>query len=499
MSSFAQNWSSRHLAVAAVVTAAVATAVVGDWLAGMAVLVLAAALPVLMSREGAPVLFFAFAFQWVQVSTGVFYYGLLGRTVTAHTDSDYRPMVLMGLVSLAALLGGLALGRWFGRRGRPVPPGRPFSFQVENLLFFYIASLVVAQGLHAVAWFYPQLTQAMIALAKGRYLFLFLLLRQLIVGRSQPGWFAVVLLGEVVFGFTSYFASFREPIFLAMLAAAERFNYRRVEHWAATAGFGVVIVFCGLLWTGVKGEYRSEYHTAEFEDSRIARLERVSELSSEWISSSIETKAETMDKLVDRLWAVYYPALALQNVPANVSHTDGQILLDALEHIARPRFFFPDKKGLMSDSDKVRTYAGIWVAGPESGTSIAFGYVAESYVDFGVPYMFAPILVWGVIVGFLYEFFLRTIRRRELAIAFVTMAFWLTLYLFERSWPVSMGNAGMVFLIVGGSTIIYDRMFPERFGTGRRRSSRVVERSFEATDAPPAGPASIAGHPSLRR
>lgn len=474
MQLIANNWSPRHLAIAAVVTAAVATALVGDWLSGASILLLALAFRTLGSAQGAPVLFFAFAFQWVQVTIGVFYTGLLGRPLTPHGDSDFRPMVLLGLVCLLLLLGGIAFGRWFGARGRPMPQGRQFTFSIENMVFCYIVSLVVAQGLQSVAWFYPQFTQAMIALGKGRYLFLFLLLRQLIVGRSQAGWFGLLLAGEVVFGLTSYFSSFKEPLFLAMLAMAERFNYRRAEHWLAAAGFGVIVAFFGLLWTGVKSEYRSEYHSATFDNSSTARFERVQELALEWIGSPLETKAETMDKLADRLWAVYYPALALKHVPAEEPHTDGQILLDTFWHIAKPRFFFPEKEGVLSDSEKVRQYAGIWVAGSESGTSIAFGYVGESYVDFGIPYMFAPIIIWGAIAGYFYEFFLRTIRRRELAIAFVTMAFWLVLYLFERSWTSTIGNAGMVFLIVGGGAILFDRLFPERRSVEKRRPARVV-------------------------
>ena len=97
----------------------------------------------------------------------------------------------------------------------------------------------------------------------------------------------------------------------------------------------------------------------------------------------------TTDTLVDRMWTIYYPALALARVPSVIPHTNGQIFGAALLHIVTPRVFFPNKGELPSDSDEVRKYANVAVAGREVSTSIAFGYSAESYIDFGLPWMFA--------------------------------------------------------------------------------------------------------------
>src|SRR5439155_11151925 len=107
---------------------------------------------------------------------------------------------------------------------------------------------------------------------------------------------------------------------------------------------------------------------------------------------------------------------------------------EAVEHILTPRVFFPDKPIVTSDSELVRRYAGVWVAGVEQNTSIAFGYAAESYVDFGVPMMFLPIAVFGFAMGLAYAALVRTVLHKELQVASVTVIFWLSLYLFERSW-----------------------------------------------------------------
>jgi hypothetical protein len=154
---------------------------------------------------------------------------------------------------------------------------------------------------------------------------------------------------------------------------------------------------------------------------------------------------------------VYYPALAVSRVPLVLPHTDGAILKQAILHALEPRILFPDKAALRSDSVMVQRYSGIPVAGPQENTSIAFGYAAEGYLDFGVPGMFLPVLLWGVFLGAAYAWFLRTIACRELALATAVVIFWLSLYLFERSWAMTIGFSGTLMIYFGGAMVIADR------------------------------------------
>ncbi|MGE5192427.1 MAG: hypothetical protein ACM3U2_07975 [Deltaproteobacteria bacterium] len=432
-------------------------ALAGDWLAGAGILLLWLAVRLLRSREGPPVLVYAFAFQWLQVVAGVVYCGIFNRQLRPSLQCDYRPMVLLGLVSLLVLLFGLAAGRRWAQ-GRRVARERPlFAFGLGSLLLAYVASVVAAQVVLTLGWSYARFAQAAVALSQIRYLFLYLVLRRLFVERHDAFSFVVIAVFEIAFGFTSYFAGFREAIMLALLAAVERFDPRRPAHWRWVAAIGIVLGACGLVWTGVKGQYRAEWKNAQFGESRLARLSRIIDLSRQWIAGPYAEKVRTVDALVDRVWSVYYPALALKRVPESVPHESGALEWDAVRHVLTPRFFFPDKPAMVSDSVKVRKYSGVAVAGPDQGVSIAFGYVAESYVDFGIPGMFVPIFLWGVAMGFGYEFFLNAILHRELAIAFVATTFWLSLFLFERSWVGLLGRAGMVFIILGGTTFLLDR------------------------------------------
>jgi hypothetical protein len=165
----------------------------------------------------------------------------------------------------------------------------------------------------------------------------------------------------------------------------------------------------------------------------------------------------TTDALVDRMWTIYYPALAVARVPKILPHTGGAILLAALTHVVTPRVFFPDKGELVSDSDMVRKYANVAVAGRESNTSIAFGYSAEAYIDFGLPLMFAPVLLFGVFIGLCYVTFRHLIRHHELFVAFATVTFWLSVYLFERSAALMLGVTVGFMVYLGGPIVLLDR------------------------------------------
>jgi len=142
----------------------------------------------------------------------------------------------------------------------------------------------------------------------------------------------------------------------------------------------------------------------------------------------------------------------------------GAILGAALTHIVTPRIFFPNKGELPSDSDEVRKYSGLHVAGREVNTSIAFGYAAESYIDFSVPLMFVPMFGFGVFVGFCYTLFRSLIWHRELFVAFATVSFWTSLYLFERSWATMLGVTVGFMVYLGGPIVLLDRFLLIQYG-----------------------------------
>lgn len=448
-----------------------------DWIAGVAVLVLWMGWRYLPAADGTPILAMAFTFQWVQVTIGVFYHGLTGRSLDAVELSDYRPMVLIGLGCLVSLLVGLKVGMRLLRRPiTDVGARREQAFSWPVLIVLYLASLAVTGTIQEFAWQVPSLTQAILALTYIRFAMLFMMFYRLTRPRVRLGWIGLIVAGEVLLGFTGFFAGFREPLMLAALALLGAFDRRKLTHWLAISVFAGLMFLTGLMWMGIRTDYREDFESQAFAQSREARLERVLALTSRWLRQDFTTVLEDLDSFADRLWVIYYPALAVSRVPSVVPHENGAILGRALLHIVTPRILFPDKAVLESDSEMVQKYAGVSVAGAEQETSIAFGYAAEAYVDFGVPLMFVPVVIFGILMGMAYNEWLRVIRHRELAVGLVAVMFWMALYIFERSWIKTLGLTVTMMVYLGGATIAVDRLLLWSRGVGRATRARARRR-----------------------
>jgi hypothetical protein len=430
----------------------------GYWITGAAVAVLLLVWALLASGEGPPVLALALTYQWMQVTIGIFYTTITGQELDAMVETDWQTMVLIGLGCIVCLAVSIFYGIVLARR-RLVPdedaPVRAFSGKL--VWSAYAGSLLLTGIVQEIAWAYPAFTQAILAINFSHLALLFVLTRRFTRPTFQWEKIAALMALEVALGFTGYFAGFREPLIMAAIAMFEAFDRRDVRHWGFAAVLGLVLAASSLVWVSVRGQLRQEMDEEVVTASRMERFDRARTVSSGLLTQGAADYVASMQVLIDRLWAVHYPAMAVERVPFLIPHTDGQIIHDALVHLVTPRFLYPEKADLASDSDMVRKYSGVNVAGAESGTSIAFGYAAESYVDFGLPWMFVPVLIWGFLVGIAYQAWLTVIRHRELAVALVSVMFWLMLYLFERSWVKTLGSSVTMMVYLGGLIYLVDQ------------------------------------------
>jgi hypothetical protein len=428
----------------------------GDWIAGVAVAALLLVWWLLSSAEGPPVLALAVTYQWVQVSVGIFYSALIGEPLEAMVKSDWRTMVLIGLGCVVTLAVALSVGLTFARGRLTAPDTRPqLAFSPTVVYAAYGASVLVTGVVQEIAWNYPSITQAILALNFSHLALVFLLARRFT--RPVFAWekLAALMALEVALGFTGYFANFREPLLMGSIALVEVFDRRDTRHWMFFAAVVVVLGVSSVVWMSVRGELRRDVDE-EIETTRMERLDKVRALSSGFFSEGGDYR-ESTTRVIERVWAIYYPALAIERVPSVLPHTNGEVIQGALSHLVTPRILFPDKGELPSDSEMVRKYSGVHVASTEENTSIAFGYAAESYIDFGLPWMFLPVLIYGLAMGAVYQGWLTVIRHRELAVSLVTVIFWLSLYVFERSWVKTMGLAITLMVYLGGCTYLIDQ------------------------------------------
>jgi hypothetical protein len=456
----------------------------GDWLLGLTAFVLGLGWALLPAEEGPPVLALAFTLQWVTVCIGLYYVAITGRPLQATLLSDYQPMVLIGLGCLVAILCGLLFGQYLVRQFRPMEGVRPaYALTFKSLVLAYVIATAVAGFIHEFAWSFPSITQAIIAVSFLRLGLLYLVLRRLVAANRWTVMVGVLLL-EIGLGFTGFHAGFREPLIMAVLAFLERFDRRNVRHWVSLGALCAGMAMLGVTWISVRVNYRERFLADEaFAQNRGARFDSITAAAKQWAAQDRSQFYANIDVFIDRLWAIYYPALAVARVPDVIPHTDGKLMADTLKFVFMPRVFFPDKPEIGSDSDLVRRYSGVWVAGANEDTDIAFGYAAESYVDYGVPMMFVPIFIWGTFMGICYAGMFKYFRHRDIAVSVSTVICWLSLYLFERSWAKTIGLGGTLMIYVGSLSFVLDRLWFEKFRTVY--VDQLADAEEPLADAPP--------------
>jgi hypothetical protein len=443
-------------AIVAGAAAALGTLIADDMLGALAAALLWAIWRYLANAGGVPILAAALSFQWMQVTVGIWYHGLTGRSVDTMVKSDYRPMVFIGLGCVAALALGLRAGIALLERRHGPAPFRDFNaLGWPTLIFAYVATTGLQGAVGFYAYLVPGLTQPILALRFIRLGIVFLIMRRLTIPEIRIVPMMSVVILEVLFGLTGFFAGFREPLVMVAVAVYGGFKPRSFRHWMVAGTLAVLMAGLATMWMSIRRDYRSSFEDENFAASRERQLDRIGELGSTWWRESRDP-GET-DRLVDRMWTVYYPALAVSRVPSTLPHTSGALMSAALTHVFNPRLFFPTKAELQSDSEMVRKYSGVWVAGTEQNTSIAFGYAAEAYIDYGVPTMFIPVFIYGLFMGLAFQFLTFRLSHVELRAALLTVVFWLTLYLFERSWVKTLGLAGTLLIYLGLPALLVDQ------------------------------------------
>lgn len=457
-----------------------------DWLPLVAFGVLWLGWRLLGNDSRSRVLALAFTYQWTQVIAGMFYYPLTGRISPEVQYLDTRPIILLDLGALVVLLLGLFAGlTWLTPRVGEYGKKLEMPFSAAQCFGAYVAVAAVHGLVITYAWRIPQLTQAILALAYLRYALVYIILSKLLVPKPRWREFFGMLSIEVVLNLTGFFADFKQPLAIAALALLQppltgvpgltSAVYRRPRRTLALACVGVVTFFLTIMWTAVKTDYRAALRAGAL-TTRTEQLQFIARRADEWLSQGIEDWQHTTDVLVDRIWQVRFPALALTRVPDVVPHTNGALLSDALIRLVMPRLFFPNKGELINDSDKVRSFAGVYVAGRESRTSFAFGYVAEAYVDFGYRWMFFPIFGFGVFVGATFAWMFAKIRHADLAVAGVSVFAWLSVHSFEASWAYGLGQAVTLAIVLGGAVLLMDRFVLREDRAPALRPARPIGR-----------------------
>jgi hypothetical protein len=451
---FVRAFATPGLAISAVIGAACALAS-GNWIMLPAMVLIWMFWRVLPSDDAPPGLHFSFSFHLLQIVIVVFYTILSGRQLTPHTAAQYHLMMVLGVFSVAAMFVGFVIAdRWLARSRRPVQRIQ-LDVSLTQFALAYIAGVILRDSVVSLVNVFPAFAQAILAISAVQMGLYYLLLRKLF--REQRYVIILMIVGfETVRGFSGFYSTFKEPLILALIAGMEAFEPRRVTHWALSALLVCSVVALSVVWLGIRGEIRADIARADVVRTQTQRLEFAYEEFQTWWRTESEYKMYDVDALVERVWDIYYTALALDRVPSVLPHEEGAIMSTAIQHVLTPRFLNPNKPPLPSESDDVIKYAGVKVAGREQGTTIAFGYVIQSYIDYGIPWFVVPPFAFGLLLGASYRYFMTSLRHEEILIAVLAVGFWANIMPYNTAWAKMLGKLLTSLVYIGGIALIVD-------------------------------------------
>lgn len=344
--------------------------------------------------------------QWLQAAAKLWVANAFGVSMTVPSSTEIgasHPLEIgqsTGLATALALTGvaALSLGAHLTLPRNRLAAAEFAGFQPERLLMLYAPLLLIYTGGSSFA---PSvLAQLVSALGALRFAPIILLIGTWSYYRRGGQLLLAVIALEVALGFMSYFSSWR-PILLVCgitLFALSGRAWRRSLPLLA-AGFAALLAL-STIWTVIKPEYRQALNEGTNQQVILLTPEEQAETLARQVSSvgANDLPSGFLDML-DRASYVDYLGDVLDYVPRRVPHQGGALWWEALGQFLTPRFLFPDKPALPSDSERTMRYTGLYMASAAEGTSISIGYVGESYIDFGWPGALLIPFVLGLVYG----------------------------------------------------------------------------------------------------
>jgi hypothetical protein len=299
----------------------------------------------------------------------------LSAVIVTPTIEEMTVLALVG-VSLLALGSRVFEPRIF--EFRPFVAG----FSAPRLFLGYLALLVVDRI--SGPFVGGGLAQPLIALGNCKFVFVVLLVFLWVTtGQGLISLLGVVII-ETTLGLTGFFGGFKTIFLIVGIASLIVMNL----YWQRVRSILLITVpillLLGAIWTAVKPTYRAFLNQGKRNQEVVTTLgQNLGKL--EQMSSALDA-GNIFDGLVGsalRLSYIEIPSYVLERVPDVIPYQYGALWGDAIYQVITPRFLFPDKRMLPSDSVRTNHYTGY--SFDARFTSVSMGYIIESYIDFGIP------------------------------------------------------------------------------------------------------------------
>jgi hypothetical protein len=364
--------------------------------------------------------------MWVTVAIPVVYYAVIHRIPLSEVENEYLmrfstdELVLASWLALGAVVVVAAGIRAGLAEIRPISWERLRdeirSLSIERLFWAHV-------GMYAFDFAFRRggdllalggLAQATIALTLVRWGFFFLLTFAVLVHRKKYRYLTLAIAIEIGLGLLGFFGSFREFFFIFVVAYAVSRPRMRMRESTTVATILGVLIFVGVFWQHVKPTYRAFLS----KNPQVTVAEEANRMWQLVEGTSGQDLANTVEPTVRRIGTkTLFFGEVIEYIPERRPYDGGAGWRRGIEHILKPRLFFPDKPPLNA-SRITNRYIARTVSGPSQGASFAIGYFGESYADFGPIWMFVPIFLVGLMLGLMYRFFILESKTAIMGFAF---------------------------------------------------------------------------------
>lgn len=271
----------------------------------------------------------------------------------------------------------------------------------------YIIAYFITNTLMVVALSLGGLAQIAFSLANVKWaLFALFGFQATLTGKMKRVFYLVVLL-EFATGFFSFFSNFKIVLFFTAFIHLTYITRVNVRHVVTTIVVIAVGLFLGIMWTGIKGEYRKFLNGGTNQQVvSVSQDEAMGKLFELTANQNQSTFDASVNDFLLRLQYTYHLGKTMDRVPSVIPYKNGANWGGTLAFVLTPRILNPNK-GIYDATTKTMYYTGIRYSGQRSGSSFSLGYFADSYIDFGVQGMWFPLLMLGLLFGAIYFYFVR--------------------------------------------------------------------------------------------
>lgn len=359
----------------------------------------------LWRKDDPPILVLPPLFQWSEVA--IVPISTIWKDVPLNalspSGTSLNTAAIYGLLGILCLSVGLRLGmgvlRGFNRRLREDTQRTGFR-SVAKWSFGLIAGGYVFESLSGSA---GPARELFLQAGNLRYVGLFMLTYWCLINQKQLGLLFLVICFEILFGLTGFFAEFKNSLLVVIVAVAAARSRPSIRNIALISCAVGLLLAIALFWTHVKQDYRSFVNMGSGEQVVLVSLgERVDFITRRVFEFGAKDTAVGLEQLVDRHGYIEFLARTMNFVPGGIAHENGALTAATFRHITMPRFIFPGKPTLPSDTEIMARYTGqdmLW----SGNTSISIGHLGELYVDFGYIGGLIGMGTIGLVLGFVYR------------------------------------------------------------------------------------------------